>query len=129
MGTWGSGIFEDDSALDQLSLVIRYCIEEIRKCFDQDHEPDELIRDGNGGILANVDIICTLCRHYHTFPDLEISEVESWQEKYLQAYDQVLSSDLETTDRSKRHIATHRAIIVATFYQLLRIIDALWDEG
>ena len=128
MGTWGSGIFEDDAALDQLALVIKYCIAKIRTCFDEHKEPDTLIRRGHAEVLANVDIICTLCRQYGTFPNLEVSEVETWQKKYLEAYDTLLPVSEDTIERDKRHISIHRAIIVATFYQLLRLVDELWGE-
>ena len=111
-----------------MSLVIKHCIEKIRKCFDEHNQGADLIRYGHAEILANVDIVYTLCRHYYTFPDLEVDEVESWQKKYLEAYDALLPIQEMTSEKQKQHILTHRAIVVATFYHLLRTVNELWGE-
>lgn len=128
MGSWGENNFENDDALNMLGTLFQRIIKDIRGCFDNYLEPDELISHGEANIVANIEIIVILSRNCKTYPDLETDEIEKWFKVYLTAYDKFRPIRVDMLEKDKQSIMIRRSVIITTFYQLLRLVDELWAE-
>jgi hypothetical protein len=128
MGIWGPGNFEADDALNMLSLWIRKMIDEIRKTYTSESVDRFYDGDGDSHIIANIDIIVTLCRHYHTYPDLDLEEVETWKQQYLQTYDRIMGNLRSSHDEDIEFRRIRRENIVKTFDDLRSIVFELHNN-
>ncbi len=113
MGTWGSGVFESDSASDFLDEAIRKLTHEI-VFFLSDETLTGLPSAARDQVAAAADILALWCEHYETFPNVSKKVVRRWREVYLQQFDTDKAWDKEDSDvRTQR-----RKVIETTFARL-----------
>jgi hypothetical protein len=127
MSAWGQDIFENDSAYGELALLLEHIVSNIRQGFTQDAE-EWIYGEGDAGeaqIMANIDILYTLCRHYATCPDVELSEVEMWQRQYLATFDRITE---QRGTASSDHTPERRRYIKAAFDRLYDLIEDFEDS-
>jgi hypothetical protein len=129
MGTWGYGNFESDGALDILGMWIIKIIGQIRDGFNYG-DKQSIHRHGEAQIVANVDILKTLCEKYKSYGDLEMDEVSKWKREYLDAFDYVTGNfkDPDDIEFAKKR----REVIEETFdmfYNTLKEIIELYNSN
>ena len=118
MSVWGTGNFERDDALNTLDFLINDIVQEIKETFTFDTS-DSLYDDlGEGTIVANIDIVCTLCKHYGAYVPLEANVVEKWKDDFLDAFDRTV----ETYNPNGDYYPLRRKIIADTFDVLIDIV-------
>ncbi|MAU10497.1 MAG: hypothetical protein CL607_11790 [Anaerolineaceae bacterium] len=114
MGAWGYDNFECDSAYDALALLLDHLIDKIKTSFK--HDTDKLLDgEGEGQIIANIDILLTLCTHYEAYPDLMAIQVQEWKKDYLAAFDYDMN---ERNATESDYAVNRRAVIAGTFDKL-----------
>jgi hypothetical protein len=125
MSVWGYENFDSDYALDMLGVWIQKIVDVIRETFTHESHDTVYGRHGDSHIVANVDIIVTLCQHYKIYPDLELDEVIKWKQDYLKTYDTVISyTDADSIAFAKKR----REVIVKTFDLLHSIVSELHSD-
>jgi hypothetical protein len=127
MGTWGTGNFESDSALDVLALRMNAMIERVREVFSYTSLNSLYDAYGESDIIANVDILGTLFESYRIYPDLELQEVRQWKADYLDTYDRVIKiyANAEPMD----FIAERREVVSATFDRVLAVMQDIIQDA
>jgi len=132
MGEWGRDIFERDEDFGELGLLLEHIVQNIREGFTLNNE-DALYGEADRGesqIVANVDILYTLCSHYETCPDIQLSEVEKWERDYLATFDRIFAK--RRVD-SPDYPAERRRYIKAAFNRLCDLVeefdDTIQDAG
>ncbi len=125
MGTWGYGNFESDGALDILGMWRIKIIDQIRDGFNYE-DKRSIHRHGEAQIVANVDILRTLCEKYKSCGDLEVNEVSKWKREYLDAFDYVTGNfkDPDDIEFAKKR----REVIEETFDMLYKILKEVIDS-
>lgn len=119
MGTWGSGNFESDGALDMLGDLtdeIAAAIDEILANGTAD--ADEL---GESHLVPRVAILDALCKQCSSSPP-EPDRVVGWRDAYLAVYDR----SMPELDPTGEFLAERRAVIVATFASLEEEARRFW---
>ena len=123
MGTWGYGNFERDDSYDALGLLLEHIVTEIRNGFTFDSE-ETLFNDlGDAWIVAHIDILCTLCKHYQTYPELELSELRQWREQYLEVFDR-----MSNKRGASEYFVQRRKVVSNTFDELEKIVAELHND-
>jgi uncharacterized protein YukE len=125
MGIWGVGNFESDNAKDVLARWIQRIIDEIQATFLIEDEL-ELYQIGDGQIVANVDILETLHKHYQKYPDLAIETVQDWKDRYLKLLDK-LSNEWSGDESDDKFFTERKRIIQETFERLERTLQEIID--
>lgn len=116
MGAWGYENFEHDDAYDILGLWLTAIVNQIEESFNGQTKETLLHRKGNGYIIANVDIILSLCEKYNTYPEVSLQLVEEWKTKCIESFDHDMKSrDSQNSDYAKNR----RPIIIAIFDKLI----------
>lgn len=123
MGAWGNGNFEKDVAYDYLGILLTHIVLQIREAIDRFKNELEVVDfsgDGNGQIVAHIDIMTTLSKHYETYPEIRVTEVEDWKTIALKAFD----SDMRQRGSPDSKYAKHRRpVIVETFDKLIELVS------
>lgn len=119
MGTWGSGNFENDAALDAFGGVVDDLVERLEEAFDA-----EIYIEDVEGEIALVEVLAVLGEHCAR-PYLDRTKVVAWAERVLAAYDAQIDG-LEPTEDFKRE---RRAVIERTFGRLLAVLDPAQKPG
>jgi hypothetical protein len=110
MGYWGSGIFDNDGALDyaaELCRQLETTIEEIL-ADEQRRLPDE---DGDSILMPSVEVIYFLASSRAYRPDA--SMVKRWKQRYVTLYDWYYEGELDPEYMDER-----RQVITNTFERL-----------
>jgi hypothetical protein len=123
MGTWGTGNFESDNGLNVLAFWVNKIVDDIRAAFSHDSQNSLYDADGEGHIVANVDILATLLEAYHFYIDLELSEVSRWKSDYLNTFDRIAAK--YTKPEAMGFAEKRREVIVNTFDRLLSMREQL----
>ncbi len=90
MSSIGPRNFDSDTAYDVLYTLFEGIINEIRQTFTLDSE-ESLYGDRGEEVMANIDIILTLCNHYEAHPTLtELDEITKWKNDYLNTFDRTI---------------------------------------
>lgn len=120
MGTWGSGNFQDDAALDAYAELVADLVGRIDAAFGA--EPLQI--EDVWGEMALVEVLATL--HEHCRPArVPRPLVAKWSERVLAAYDaQIDALGAKEPFRSER-----RAVIEKTFQRLLAAPPGARNEG
>jgi hypothetical protein len=114
MGTWGSGNFDNDGALDFVNQQIDFYVGGIEGVFG-DVDRFRLDEDAESSIIPSVVVVSLLCEHCHgTLP--EHVDVLAWKVRHLEMFDDQVDA-LEPEPAYKRQ---RRAEISATFDNLLQ---------
>src|SRR5438105_2000410 len=85
MGTWGPGIFENDSAGDSVTEVLQQ-LENTVEAILADEQRSRIDEDGEGVLMPYVKLIYIICKHTG-HPTLPESVVKRWRDQYLAIYD------------------------------------------
>ena len=109
MGTWDSGNFENDTAVDLVAELSESVSQEIR--------PPECVEDDEL-IMAAVAVLKVLVQHCHAAPP-ERAKIESVRDAVLTVYD----AEIDGLDPSPEYKAERRQVIEQTFAQFLALID------
>lgn len=109
MGSWGTGVYQNDHAKDLLSIEVDDLVESITDVLDGEDADWTDIE----GPLIYVHLLGLLAAH--TTLGLEAGEVEKWKKRYLEIYDESLA---EAEDEAAGEIKSRRGVIVATFDEL-----------
>jgi hypothetical protein len=121
MGDWGPGNFESDSALDMLAFWIKVLVNKIEETFEKDLPGTVYSGSGDSGIVANIDIILTLCKTYDMYPQIEPEQLARWKQEYIATYDNFIGYATGKFPLSE-FASQRRAIIVNTFDQLYELV-------
>jgi Domain of unknown function (DUF4259) len=123
MGTWGSGNFQSDTALDHLGTVVQPLFTQISQAFKNkvSLEPDEY--DGTAA-LCNMDILVAIAYGLGSqkspffiskFP--QVKTIESWQKIYLEVWDETIDG----LDPDEDYKLERRDVIVKTFERFIAL--------
>jgi hypothetical protein len=111
MGAWGAGNFQDDTALDWLSLSIQKPLVEDIESMLGSHD------EGSGpAIIAAVEVLAVFCEAVPAVPP-EPEVVTAWHYSYVEGWESYID-DLEPGPEYK---AQKLQIINATFQRLLAV--------
>ncbi|MFJ8043384.1 DUF4259 domain-containing protein [Kitasatospora sp. NPDC096147] len=123
MGTWGSGNFESDTALDHLSIVIDRLVGEVAEAMAGD--PVELEPDEYWGVAVpcHLELLHALAEGGYaggSLPEAEV--VEGWKRTFMAVWEQSIDG-LEPSPAFKEE---RRAVLHRTFDRLARaaVLDA-----
>ncbi|KQV04719.1 MULTISPECIES: DUF4259 domain-containing protein [unclassified Kitasatospora] len=115
MGTWGSGNFESDAALDHLSIVVDRLVTEIAEAVAGDPvalEPDEY---WGVAVPCNLELLHVLAQAGHAADDLpEPGVVEEWKKTYMAVWERTVDN-LQPSPEFKEE---RRSVLNRTFDQL-----------
>ncbi|MGY0465699.1 DUF4259 domain-containing protein [Kitasatospora sp. cg17-2] len=115
MGTWGSGNFESDTALDHLSAVVGRLVEEVAEAMAGDPvglEPDEY---WGVAVPCQLELLHVLARSGHASGELPEAEVvEGWKETFMAVWERTIDG-LEPKPEYKKQ---RREVLIRTFDQL-----------
>jgi hypothetical protein len=110
----GPGNFDSDGAYDTLITLLDELVKTIRTTFTLDSETSLYDDVGEYAIMANIDIILTLCEHYDAVPFMQEKEVLKWKEDYLDTFDRTRHEYNWSTDLVEKR----RVVIIETFDRL-----------
>jgi hypothetical protein len=124
MGVWGYGNFESDDAMNVLFAWINKIIGQIQEVFSD--ESENVYREGDAKIVANIDILITLIEKYELYIDLFLTEVIEWKVNYLNAYDEAAKRRVlpEGIEFAKQR----RIVVVETFDKFIEMITKMVNE-
>ncbi|GIF80288.1 DUF4259 domain-containing protein [Catellatospora bangladeshensis] len=115
MGTWGSGNFESDTALDHLSIVVDRLVAEVAEAMADDPvtiEPDEY---WGVAVPCNLELLHVLVQAGYASGSLpEAGVVEAWKETFMAVWERTID-DLEPSPAFKQE---RRAVLNRTFDRL-----------
>jgi len=126
MGTWGYGNFDSDAALDMLAVWRRKILDTIRESFTLSSEDVPYSGHGDSRIIANIDILTTLCEHYGTCPTLELEEILEWKQKYVGVYKRFIQNITRRED--VEDLTKRLEVIEATFDRFYEVIERLCED-
>ncbi|WP_437961279.1 DUF4259 domain-containing protein [Sorangium sp. So ce119] len=116
MGTWGSGNFDSDGALDAYAGLVHGIAEQIDEGLGEGDVQFEDV-DGEIALMEVLAVIGERCRALH----LPLAQVESWARRVLAAYDAQIDA-LGATEAFK---AERRAVLESTFDRLRAAVRAV----
>jgi hypothetical protein len=123
MGAWGRGVWENDSALDDVSDVCRDLFESARKHVVEDFRD----RTDIFTVLSRIEMITVLCTTIPCGPGIEASDLKSLKSAAIGAWqrevDPKLFSDGDEISEEKRK--EWRLDIEAVFDRLLDFLRKL----
>jgi hypothetical protein len=128
MGTWGSGNFDSDDAVDYLSEVIRGFVDTVEQLFAQGRA--SLDDQGEGRLMPTVEMISVLCDWCRGASAIRVvapprpGVVWRWKQRYLEIYDEQIDDLLP----SEGFAPERRAHIVRTFDRLGVLATEGWEE-
>ena len=111
MGTFGTGNFDNDAALDFVHEIAAKIREEF-------HAPTEF--EDLGMLMGAVEVYRVLVERCCATPP-ERAELESLRDATLAVFDQ--EKDAFTTEATVDHIANRREVISNTFVEFLRLCE------
>ncbi|MET8571736.1 DUF4259 domain-containing protein [Streptomyces sp. NPDC004783] len=118
MGTWGSGNFESDTALDHLSIVVDRLVSEVTEAMAGDLvaiEPDEY---WGVAVPCNLELLHVLAQAGYAHGNLpEVGVVEEWRKTFMAVWERTID-DLEPSPGFKEE---RRSVLNRTFDQLIDV--------
>lgn len=118
MGTWGSGNFESDTALDHLSIRIDRIVTEVAEAVAGD--PVELEPDEYWGVAVpcDLELLHVLARAGHGVGRLpEAGVITGWKTAFMAVWERTID-DLEPSPEFKDE---RRSVLNRTFDQLAEV--------
>ncbi len=110
MGTWDAGVYQNDHALDLLSIEVASLVESIEETL----AIEDLAFDDIEGPLIYVHLLGRIANEASV--DISRSQVAGWKATYLTAFDDTIG------DRTA-YVKKRRAVIVKTFDALTKRLD------
>ena len=118
---WGVGNFDNDGAMDFLSMQTMQLTATINAVASDDARI-ELDEDGETLFMPSVELLALLCERYNAEPPRP-GTVRQWREKYLEAYDRGIDG-LSPTDEFR---VGRRKGVENTFHWLESLAESFWD--
>lgn len=119
MAITGPGNFDSDAAHDVLAFLLEDIVKTIRETFTYDTENSLYGDVGEAFIMANIDLILTLCNHYKQHPTLwQLDEVREWKTNYLKTFDKTI----HLYNPSSGYVEKRRKVIAETFDKLYDLV-------
>ncbi|BCJ75626.1 hypothetical protein CS0771_51700 [Catellatospora sp. IY07-71] len=115
MGTWGSGNFESDTALDHLSIVVDRLVAEVAEAMAGD--PVDLEPDEYWGVAVpcNLELLHVLVQAGYAASALpQAGVIEEWKKAFLAVWERTIDG-LEPSPAFKEE---RRSVLNRTFDQL-----------
>ncbi|MFE4399280.1 MULTISPECIES: DUF4259 domain-containing protein [Streptomycetaceae] len=125
MGTWGSGNFESDTALDHLSVLIDRLVTEVAEAMAGD--PVELEPDEYWGVAVpcNLELLYVMARAGHGVHQLpETDVITGWKAAFMAVWERTVD-DLEPSPGYKDD---RRSVLNRTFDQLAEVTAGVGAE-
>ncbi|MFB7123334.1 DUF4259 domain-containing protein [Kitasatospora sp. NPDC056273] len=125
MGTWGSGNFESDTALDHLSVLIDRLVTEVAEAMAGD--PVELEPDEYWGVAVpcNLELLHVMARAGHGVHQLpETDVITGWKTAFMAVWERTVD-DLEPSPGYKDE---RRSVLNRTFDQLAEVTAGVGAE-
>jgi cytochrome P450 len=122
MGTWGTGNFENDAALDFINMEVDRHVSAIEDIFS-DEERFRLDEDAEGELIPRVEMLLALCGHCGGVLQEKL-DTAAWKARYLAMYDDQIDG-MEPTDGYKKQ---RRAVIADTFDRLIAQHKKQWQR-
>lgn len=123
MGTWGSGNFDSDGALDYMGEIMDGLGTRIENTF-ADESLSYLDEYGEAVIVPSVAVMSVLCEQCHAVPPQAVT-VTQWKTQYLTLFD----DQIEGLGGSAEFNRERRATVVSTFERLEEQARAFWRDG
>ncbi len=124
MAIWGPGNFERDDSLNVLEGVFEEIIEDIQRCFTFESERTLYEDFGEATIVAQIDILCTLLKHYQYVPDFGTEKIAKWKQDYLDTFDRTINQYSSSPD----YIKSRRQVVENTFDEFHDIVKKAWED-
>ena len=118
---WGVGNFDNDGAMDFLSMQTMQLTATIT-AVAADAARLELDEDGETLFMPSVELLALLCERYNAEPPRP-GAVRQWREKYMEAYDR----GIDRLKPSPEFKADRRKAIDKTFRWLESLAESFWD--
>jgi hypothetical protein len=117
MGYWGSGIFDNDGALDYAAELCKQLVDTIEEVLadEQRRLPDE---DGDSILMPSVDILYFIANARAYRPTGSV--VNRWKEAYLSIYERYYEGQLDP-----KYFDERRKVLTDTF-ERLENLDRNW---
>jgi hypothetical protein len=117
MGTWGSGNFENDAALDFIDEELDRHVRAIEAIF-ADSQRFQLDEDAEGELMPRVAILALLLQHCGSVLDpAHEPDIGAWKARYLEMYD----DQIDGLEPGGDYKPQRRAVIADTFDTLIRV--------
>lgn len=111
MGTFGTGIFDNDGALDFVCELVGQLTDQINTSLAEGAA--DLDEEGDSVLLPSVAIISMLAKNCHAAPpDLDV--IYAWRDQFLAIYDE----QIDELDPEPAYKVERRQVIQATFEEL-----------
>lgn len=121
MGTWDTGIFDNDEALDYVCELMDNLAGNINEFFETE---DPELGEGEGKVVPSVAIIQLLSEHCGAAPP-KTEQIEAWRKRYLHIYDEQIDGfEPEAAFKSAR-----RETIARAFRNLETTAKKFWQNG
>ena len=105
MGTWGAGIYENDSTRDYADGIINYFVNVIRDIMKWDYKLLHPSMTQSDILMCHIDLLIAICSKdnlYNALPDT--AEIKKWKTKYLEVWEYCINDcDVENDYKTKRH--------------------------
>jgi hypothetical protein len=121
-GAWGVDNFDNDAALDYLSMLTMQLTATITAVVGDD-ERIELDEDGETMLMPGVEVLALLCERYNTAPP-KPATVRQWRDRYLAVYDR----DIDKLKVTAEFKAGRRKAIEKTFRWLEGLAESFWES-
>ena len=121
MGTWGTGNFDSDGALDNLAELVDQLVQQIQDLLGSEDGEGDVDEDGESKLMPWVHIVgllSTQCKAAPPKPDV----VEAWRDKYVKRWD----AQIDGLDPEPSFKVGRRAVIIETFDGLLKHSKEFW---
>jgi hypothetical protein len=119
---WGVGNFDNDAAVDYLSMLTMQLTATIT-AVAADDERLALDEDGETMLMPSVEVLALLCERYNAEPP-KPAAVQQWREKYLAVYDR----QIDTLNPSAEFRVGRRRAIEQTFRWLAGLAENFWEN-
>ena len=126
MAVDGPGNFDSDRAHDYLTVLLMRMIRELVVYFSSDRLTEFPFREfpvGEGvfDVMACIDILVTLSKHYDQFIPVHCSIAQKWAKIYLENYDELNRNNLYESNIIRAR--ERRAVIEKTFAEFEELCD------
>jgi hypothetical protein len=118
---WGMGNFDNDGAMDFLSMQTMQLTATIT-AIASDPARLDMDEDGETLFMPSVELLALLCERYNAEPPRP-AVVRHWREKYLQAYDR----GIDGLKPSPEFKTGRRKAVEKTFRWLESLAESFWD--
>jgi len=114
MGTWGSGNFENDAALDYAGQLVDQLADRVDELLEDDAA--DLDEEGEGVLMPSIAFIAALVQESQCSPP-DAARIRGWRESYLMIFDE----QIDGLDPDPAFKIDRRRVIEHTFDRLIAL--------